>query len=601
MKWELNTIDKNKLNNVSNKIDAEFLAERLSYNLNITRTELDKYIDVEEIRSLIAILLINRELDDNVEILNRPQDYFIDPRELHNAIEAAERIYRYSQDTNATIYIYADYDADGLTAGYVMKKALQQVAKCSIILHYPNRIEGYGLSLDFCKAIVDEHGDNANILVLTVDNGITKYKEVEYLNEHGIECIITDHHTSKKGEVPNCLVVDPHNYEVEQNDTFRHLCGCGIAFKVAQLVQHLHGMNDMYQYLPYLAISTITDVMPMHTENLAILQYGLDIINSKDCPLGIKEYKEQESIDYMTCKDIGWTLGPMLNACGRMGDTELGSKLFFGEEDIPMRDIVSKIKSVNEKRKRETKKIVAILNNTPEDSNSTFIWNISKITPGIVGIIAGKAADRFNKPSIIVTSKKNGILHGSARSAQGVNLMPVMEILRKEDLILEYGGHAEAVGIHFEESKTDAIRERLNELIVFETKERDEHSDLFSTDEEVLHIDEYLTLENLNVVMLALSNMLPVDGRQLKEATFAITDCEVKSFKVYPSGYMELTLKQGNTTLDMSAMGYAQKFSTEILPLLDGKDKKMVNIAGSISKHFKSKKYVLNIVDIVVA
>ena len=136
MKWELNTIDKNKLNNVSNKIDAEFLAERLSYNLNITRTELDKYIDVEEIRSLIAILLINRELDDNVEILNRPQDYFIDPRELHNAIEAAERIYRYSQDTNATIYIYADYDADGLTAGYVMKKALQQVAKCSIILHY---------------------------------------------------------------------------------------------------------------------------------------------------------------------------------------------------------------------------------------------------------------------------------------------------------------------------------------------------------------------------------------------------------------------------------------------------------------------------------
>lgn len=598
MRWEVKTIEQNKLESVSKKINAEFLADRLAYNLNITKTELDKYIDTENIRTLIAILLINRELEDKVDILNKPQDYFIDPRKLHNAMEAAKRIYKYSQDKNATIYIYADYDADGLTAGYVMKKALQQVAKCSVVLHYPNRIEGYGLSLDFCKAVVAEHGNHANVLILTVDNGITKYREVDYLNEHGIECIITDHHTSKKGEVPKCLVVDPHNHEEEQDDTFKHLCGCGVAFKVAQLVQHLHGMNDMYQYLPYLAISTITDVMPMHTENLAILQYGLDIINSKDCPLGIKEYKEQEHIDYMTCKDIGWTLGPMLNACGRMGDTELGAKLFFGEEGVPMRDIVAKIKSVNDKRKRETKKYNTILMNMPNDDNSVFIWSIPKITAGIVGIIAGKAVERFNKPSIIVTSNNKGLLHGSARSAQGVNLMPIMEVLRNEELIVEYGGHAEAVGIYFEENKMEALQERLNQLIVFE--EPEEFPDLFSA-EDTLVIDEYLTLENLNLVMLALTNILPVDGRQLKEPTFAITDCEVKSFKTYPSGYMELTLKQGNTTLDMSAMGYAQKFSTEILPQLDGKDKMMVHIAGSITKHFKSRKYVLNIVDIVAA
>lgn len=600
MRWEVKTIEQNKLESVSKKIDADFLADRLSYNLNITKTKLDKYIDTENMRTLIAILLINRELENNVDILNKPQDYFIEPDKLHNAIEAATRIYEYCQDPNTTIYIYADYDADGLTAGYVMKKALQQVAKCSIVLHYPNRIEGYGLSLDFCKAVVAEHGDNANVLVLTVDNGISKYKEVNYLNEHGIECIITDHHTSKKGEVPKCLVVDPHNHEEEQDDTFKHLCGCGVAFKVAQLVQELHGINDMYQYLPYLAISTITDVMPMHTENLAILQYGLDIINSKDCPLGIKEYKKQESIDYMTCKDIGWTLGPMLNACGRMGDTELGAKLFFGEEGVPMRDIVTKIKSVNDKRKRETKKFNTQLANMQDDNNSVFIWNIPKITAGIVGIIAGKAVERFNKPSIIVTSKGNGILHGSARSAQGVNLMPIMEVLYKEELITEYGGHAEAVGIHFEESKIQALQQRLNELVVFQEVEDEEFTDLFST-EEVLSIDEYLTLENLNLVMLALTNILPVDGRQLREPTFAITDCEVKAFKTYPSGYMELTLKQGNTILDMSAMGYAQKFSTEILPQLDGKDKMMVNIAGSITKHFKTKKYVLNIVDIVAA
>lgn len=598
MKWEIKKIDEKTLSNISNRLDGEFLAERLSYNLNITRTELDKYIDVENMKTLIAILLINRELENNVDIMNRPQDYFIHPSKLHNATKAASIIYEYCQDPNATIYIYADYDADGLTAGYVMKNALMEVAKCRVVLYYPNRVEGYGLSLDFCKSVVAEHGNQANVLILTVDNGITKRKEVDYLNEHGIECIITDHHTSKKGEVPNCLVVDPHNAEEQQDDTFKHLCGCGVAFKVAQLVQELHGINNMYQYLPYLAISTITDVMPMHTENLAILQYGLDIINSKDCPLGIKEYKEQEHIDYMTTKDIGWTLGPMLNACGRMGDTELGAKLFFGEEGVPMKDIVNKIKSVNEKRKRETKKFNTQLANMPDDNNTVFIWNIPKITAGIVGIIAGKAVERFNKPSIIVTSKGNGMLHGSARSAQGINLMPIMEILHKEGLVSEYGGHAEAVGIHFEEKNIQTIQDRLNELIVFEIKDEEEFPDLFST-EDTLEIDEFLTLDNLNVVMLALSNLLPVDGRQLREAVFAITDCEIKSFKTYPSGYMELTLKQGNTTLDMSAMGYAQKFSTEILPVLDSKGSMTVNIAGSISKHFKTRKYVLNIVDIV--
>ena len=190
------------------------------------------------------------------------------------------------------------------------------------------------------------------------------------------------------------------------------------------------------------------------------------------------------------------------------------------------------------------------------------------------------------------------ILHGSARSAQGVNLVPLMEQLKAEGLIIEFGGHSEAIGIKFYHRDMDKVQARLDELVQFVDKDVEA---IFEEEEQTILIDEILTLENLNVVILALSNILPTDGRQLREATFAITNCEVKSFKTYPSGYMEVTLKQGNKVLDMSAMGYAEKFSTEILPELDGKDKPLVHIAGSITKHFKSKKYVLNIVDIVVA
>ena len=489
-----------------------------------------------------------------------------------------------------------------------MTSALREVSTCqSVSVKFPDREEGYGLSLQWCKKIVEQHTDEEtgkvldDVLVITVDNGITKVAEVEYLKQNNIEVIITDHHPSKD-VVPNCIVVDPHNNTIKQDDTFKHLCGCGVAFKVAQLVQELNGVNNMYNYFPFLALSTISDVMPMHTENLAFLQYGLDIINSKNCPLGLAELKRQENIDIVTTTTIGWTIAPMLNACGRMGDIELASKLFFTDNE-PVQDIVSKIKSVNDRRKSITKRATNELLKTPNiEDDKVFIMNTTKYPGGVLGIIAGKATEIFNKPSIIVTptDKAKQHLHGSARSANNIDLIPLMKVLKEEGLIIEYGGHAEAVGIQFSADKIDAIQNRLNELIVYVPLTEEQILETIST-EEVLEIDEILSLENLNVVMLALSNMLPTDGKQIKNPVFAVTDCEVKAFKVYPSGYMEITLKQGNKVIDMSAMGYAETFSTQILPQLDGKDKKLVHVAGTISKHFKTKKYVLNIVDIVAA
>ena len=608
MIWKMNTIDSEHLMKVANNLKGDFIIDRLCYNLGYKKDTLLQYIDEENARILLATLLINRELDKYTDIINAPQNFLIDPTKLTNAQKAANLINKYVRNRNAYVYVFADYDVDGLTAGYTMTSALREVSTCqSVSVKFPDREEGYGLNLQWCKKIVEQHTDEEtgkvldDVLVITVDNGITKVSEVEYLKQNNIEVVITDHHPSKD-VVPNCIVVDPHNNTIEQDDTFKHLCGCGVAFKVAQLVQELNGVNNMYNYFPFLALSTISDVMPMHTENLAFLQYGLDIMNSKDCPLGIAELKRQESIDIVTTTTIGWTIAPMLNACGRMGDIELASKLFFTDNE-PVQDIVSKIKSVNDKRKSITKRATNELLKTPNiDTDKVFIMNTTKYPGGVLGIIAGKATEIFNKPSIIVTpvDKEKKYLHGSARSANNIDLIPLMKVLKEEGLIIEYGGHAEAVGIQFSADKIDAIQNRLNELIVYVPLTEEQILETIST-EEVLEIDEILSLENLNVVMLALSNMLPTDGKQIKNPVFAVTDCEVKAFKVYPSGYMEITLKQGNKVIDMSAMGYAETFSTQILPQLDGKDKKLVHVAGTISKHFKTKKYVLNIVDIVAA
>lgn len=602
MIWKMKEIDQQTLTEVANKINGKKIFDRLSYNLNIHQDQLLNYIDIDNAKMLLATLLINRGLKDDTDLLNNPEKYILRPELLHNATKAADIIKKYCEDDNAYIYIYADYDVDGVTAGYVFSKALKEVAKCKVNVKFPDRDEGYGLSMNFCKTLVLEHTDEIidkvtdKVLVITVDNGISKSKEVEYLKDNNVEVVITDHHQSKDAEgVPNCLIVDPHNTTEKQDDTYKHLCGCGVAFKVAQLVQEHFGVNNMYNYFPYLALATIADVMPMNKENLSFIQYGLDIINSVNCPEGIKELKRQENIDYLTTTNIGWTIGPMINACGRLGNTELATKLFF-TEDLYVSDVVSKIRSTNDSRKNSTKRAVKELSKMDIQDNKAFIWDTQNKYPnGILGIIAGKASELFDVPSIVVSGAKNSNkLHGSARSARGVNLMSIMETLYNEGLITQYGGHADAVGIYFNRESIPLIQQRLNELI--EYKEVEEQV----VEEEILEIDQILSLEHLNVVMLALSELLPSDGRTINYPTFAITNCELKSFKVYPSGYMEVTLKQGNTTLDMSAMGFAETFTTEILPKLDEMGSKNINVAGTISKHFKTKKYVLNIKDIAV-
>lgn len=596
MIWRMNQIQENKFYEVYNKVDGEFIFNRLAYNLNMDKETLLQYIDVENAKALLATLLINRNLDNNVDIINRPQDYLIDPHKLHNADKAAKVIHKYCKNPNAVIYIHGDYDVDGVSATYTMSTGLRKVSLAKIVEHYPNRDAGYGLSMEYCINLVnsvvsfEDMKPNKDILVITVDNGITKHKEVEYLQQHGIEVIITDHHTSKAGETPNCLIVDPHNAEEEQDDTFKHLCGCGVAFKVTQLVQELDGVNHMYDFLPHLAIATIADVMPMHTENLAIIQYGLDIMNSDDCPRGIKALKEMESIDLITAKDLGWTIAPMMNACGRIADTKLASKL-YDERELKIAKNVELIKATNEKRKNYTKNAVKELAKFPVTDDKVFIWNTNEYPNGILGIIAGKASELFNKPSIVVATNENGLCHGSARSIPGFNLIQVLKQLKEEELIVDYGGHAEAAGIFFMEDKLDELQARFNELIVVEEVEVD------VLQEEVLEIDQILTLENINLVMLALSSILPTDNKNLKDPVFAVTDVEVVGMqrsKANPDN-VKLTLKQGKKKLDIWAWGLGNKYVDEL------QCPKTIHIAGSINKCFMTKKYVLKILDLVEA
>ena len=595
MKWETNKSLDEKIINVSSLLDKDKLIARICYTLGLTKNELLQRITENEIEKLVSCILINRNIDNQEcvnALINDISVSITNPYDLVNAKASADLITEYLKNPNAVIYIFADYDCDGACSGYILADVLRKLTDNKVVLYYPERTEGYGININFCKSIVsDTSVASKDKLVITVDNGITKFKEVKYLKDNGIEVIVTDHHPSKEGETPNCLIVNPHNADVEQDNTFKHLCGAGVAFKVAQLIQENFDVYDMMNYTPYLALATLSDVMPLVDENIALIQYGLEIMNGTDCPKGIKILKEQTKIDVMTSKDILWTVAPMINACGRMGNTALASKLFFVTDTIK-EDVIEIIKT-NESRKTITKKAQAEISKMNFDDNEVCIVTTNKYPNGILGIIAGKVAENFCKPSIVATLTQDGLYHGSVRSFNSIDMVELFKDMKQQDLIVDYGGHSEACVCTFSLEQIDGMNKYFNDNI---TIVEDITGDMIG-DEPILKIDEIITLDYFSEVIYAIVNLFPCDGRIYRNPTFALTDLKVIGYSLSKNNpeNIKFTIKQGKQRQEIWAWGFGSKYIDEL------KCPSTIHIAGEITKSFMNGSYTFNVVDIMTA
>lgn len=582
------------IQDIYDKLDKDLIFERLSYILNCSKEEIFKQVEEQEILYLIANILINRGITSKEDIdkcFNNIGNSINSPYILTNAEKAADKILEYLLNENAIIYIFADYDADGLTAGYVFTSALKEVAKSKIILKYPERKEGYGLNMEWCKSIVDSNSNPK--LVVTVDNGIAKINEVEYLKENNIDVIITDHHSSDDKGVPNCLIVDPHNEHEKQNDNTKHLCGCGVAFKVAQIVQEKCNTFNMYNYTPYLAISTLTDVMPLTYENLAFIQYGLEIINGNNCPNNLKLLLKKLGIEVATSNDILWTIGPLLNACGRMGNTNLGGKLLFEnsiQDEDSFLDLVNQAIKINENRRSLTKEAQKEISELNFDEDKIVMFISDKYPSGMISIIAGKLAETFNKPSMCCNHLSNDIIHGSVRSIKGLDILSIFKQLEDEGLIISSGGHKEACVCNFKTENFDKVKQALNDKIIIEdTKVEEVTKEMF--------IDEDISFSHLTKAVYALVNLLPTDNKKLQTPIFKLNDLEVVSYKVSKNNPKNLCLKikEGRREKDIWAWGLADRYIKTL------NCSKRVSLIGKISKNIMGYGYVLNVEDILAS
>ena len=398
----------------------------------------------------------------------------------------------------SNIFIFGDYDSDGVNSSYILSDAINQIifnedSSATISVKLPERTEGYGLNINWCKSIV-ENKDN-DTLVITVDNGIAQEREVAYLLENGIDVLITDHHQPNGHTPKDVFIIDAfHNNDDENN---KGLCGAGVAFKLAMTLLDRYELKNRdelyYKYLIHVAIATITDSMPMTIENIKYVYNGIELLKDGYGSTAIDYYRTFNSNTDLVPKDIAFSLGPQINSCSRMNNTGLALDYLFADED-DVEDLYNALVNTNDERKAKTKKALEIAEEMINIKEPVIAIQLGEVE-GIAGIIASNLSDKYSRCSIVFSQIDN-VLVGSARSDGYINLLSVLKQIEHEsDYIVKLGGHANACGITIKQSAFDEFKKAINEKIFHiiasnpvETK---------TTDINVV-VDDIITVADLN-------------------------------------------------------------------------------------------------------
>jgi|GEM_PF-1491213 len=415
-------------------------------------------------RSIIARILYNRNIKGSKNIKNYLSDgQILSPFSLWDCLSASELILKHINNKSKVI-IYGDYDADGICASAILWKYLFRTLKLDANVYIPSRYtEGYGLNAEAINEFIQK-----NIgLVITVDCGIRDAKFIAKLKENSIDVIVTDHHTIE-GELPNCPVVHPnypgHNYE---NAT---PSGAVVVWKFVQYLDNYLskkrisncGRYIMEEDVDLASLSLITDVMPITNENRAILKLGLKTIRSKPKSWIYALCSTANiSTDSISTYELGYIIGPRINASGRVGDPYDSLKVLTTLDPNKALAIANKLNIDNEERQRLTEITLLEAKSCMENiENKIIIAHKDGWNEGIIGLVAGKIQKEYDLPTIILTGdKETGEIRASARSVSNFNITNFVSQFK--DILIKYGGHDAAAGFSLEYKNIDKLKKRI--------------------------------------------------------------------------------------------------------------------------------------------
>ena len=369
-------------------------------------------------------------------------------KELKNIQIATDRIIKAIQNKEK-ITLVGDYDVDGVTSSTIVYQFFKQI-NYPIEIVIPDRFnDGYGLTAKLMKRI------NCDVLI-TVDNGISSYEAGEICEQKGIDLIITDHHTPTYPLPKAYTIIDPK--QKEETFPFAEICGAEVAWYLcASLNKALNAKIDMREFLDYLVLAIIADVMPLTHMNRILVKMGLNKLSKSTKPFAIilREYLNKQ---LFTSEDIAFNIAPRLNSAGRMDSATIAFKFLNSDNLSEARKYLEKLNETNDYRKEIEKDITNIC--IESNQNQNFIIAVGDFHEGVVGIVASRLVHHYKLPAIVF-SDKGEILKGSGRSLGDVNLYNLIDSCR--EFTLGFGGHKLACGLSISKNKLDEFRKKIDE------------------------------------------------------------------------------------------------------------------------------------------
>ena len=425
-----------------------------------------------EISPVLARIMVNRGVKEKEQIrkyLYGTENDFYNPLKLLD-MDKAVNLLEVSIKKGETIAIASDFDVDGIFSSMILYTAFTTVgARCFI--ETPNRVtEGYGLN----QRIVDDAIEKGAKLLITCDNGIAAIEPIAYAKEKGLTVIITDHHEVPFEEQEDGTrvfkkpvadaIVNPKQKECQY--PFSKLCGAGVTFKLAQVLYERFEISkkEWNPLLEFAAIATVADVMDLEDENRIIVKKGLKLLEHTN-NIGLQAILRVNQLEdkKIGAYHIGFVIGPCFNAAGRLDTVKIALDLLMCKDIREAEVIASELKALNESRKSMTVKGVEQAMELIEHSNlkkdKVLLVNLKDCHESLVGIIAGRIREYYNKPVLVFTNVEEGI-KGSGRSIEAYNMFE--ELIRCSDLLSRFGGHPMAAGLSLPAENLEELRRRLN-------------------------------------------------------------------------------------------------------------------------------------------
>ncbi|MEY4923161.1 MAG: single-stranded-DNA-specific exonuclease RecJ [Pseudomonadota bacterium] len=399
-----------------------------------------------------------------------------------DGIDAGVTLLQQALADRRRIVIVGDFDADGATSTALAVLALRSMGGSNIDYLVPNRFEdGYGLSPE----VVEQVAARGAELIVTVDNGISSHAGVDLAHARGIQVLITDHHLPAETLPAADAIINPNLAGCDFLS--KSLAGVGVTFYLMLALrarlrdcgwfeQHALAAPNLAELLDLVALGTVADVVPLDANNRILVHQGLSRIRAGKCRPGIRALLEVSNRDarQLAANDLGFSLGPRLNAAGRLDDMSIGVALLLSDDIAQARTLAIDLDSLNQTRREieQGMQVEALqLCDQLERTNTELPYGIAMYHPewhqGVVGILASRIKERFHRPVIAFAPAGAGLLKGSGRSVAGLHMRDVLERLDtlNPGLMLKFGGHAMAAGLSLEQDKFDEFRQHFADLV----------------------------------------------------------------------------------------------------------------------------------------